>query len=413
MTHAVYKLTSLALFTAVMASCTNPSQSTPNENASFGLLSDIDVICKEVPKKYAYFEARAAHWSETCERARQEASRVESRKGALEVLERIVDDLYDPHIGLNTNNQNSPRLIPSGSDLWVEPVEDNYIVTAVRPKSGAAQAGILVGDVLVSFNQMTPRELALTRVHAGQDIMNENRERWAINAAIAGRRSEPRNIEIRRGEEVFLFSLAAPEVSLSDETVTSKIFSERVGYIRFNNSLGNSSTVPAFNLALNDLRQTDGLIIDLRETPGGGGTDVAEPILGRFIDKKTAYQRTVYRNGTFNDRTVKPSGKWTYDKPVIVLVGRWTGSMGEGMAIGFDGMKRGHVMGSKMARLAGGTKSIKLKKTGIYLNFPAYDLHHLDGTPRHFWGPSDRDIADNGAQKDILLEHAISKLQGK
>ncbi|MEP3891275.1 MAG: S41 family peptidase [Hellea sp.] len=413
MTHAVYKMISLPLFTAVMASCSNPSQSAPDGAVGFDLLSDINVICKEVPKKYAYFEARAAHWPETCERARQEASRVESRKGALEVLERVVDDLYDPHIGLNTNNQNSPRLIPSGSDLWIETVEDKHIVTAVRPKSGAAEAGIRVGDALVSFNQMMPRDLALTRIHAGQDSMNENRQRWAINAAIAGRRSESRNIEIRRGEDVFSFSLAAPEVSLPDETVTSKIFSERVGYIRFNNSLGNSSTVSAFNLALNDMRQTDGLIIDLRETPSGGSTNVAEPILGRFIAKKTAYQRTVFRNGIFNNRAVKPSGEWTYDKPVIVLVGRWTGSMGEGMAIGFDGMKRGHVMGSKMARLAGGTKSIKLKKTGISLNFPAYDLHHLDGTPRHNWEPSDRAVADNGAQKDIVLERAISKLQGK
>lgn len=40
-------------------------------------------------------------------------------------------------------------------------------------------------------------------------------------------------------------------------------------------------------------------------------------------------------------------------------------------------MKRGHVVGNKMAGLAGGTESIKLKETGVSLNLPTYDLHHL------------------------------------
>ncbi|MEO1610452.1 MAG: S41 family peptidase [Pseudomonadota bacterium] len=143
------------------------------------------------------------------------------------------------------------------------------------------------------------------------------------------------------------------------------------------------------------------------------GPVFAQPILGRFISQRTAYQRTVFLNGSIRDRKVKPSGSWTYEKPIVVLVGRWTGSMGEGMAIGFDGMGRGTVMGSDMAGLAGGTEAIKLKVTGLELRLPTYDLRHLDDTPRHNWKPAILSIADNGDQEDLLLQKAILELEKK
>ncbi|MEP1229441.1 MAG: S41 family peptidase, partial [Litorimonas sp.] len=320
--------------------------------------------------------------------------------------------LYDPHIVLSTNNQKSPRLIPSSSDLWFQLIDQKYIVTAVRPLSGAADK-LRVGDELISFNKMTPDDLALTRIHSCRNTVSQNRKIWAINAAIAGRRTDSRIIKVMRDDAILSFNLGVPEVSLPNDPITSKSISGQIGYIKFNNSLGNSETVNAFNAALETLRDTGGLILDLRETAGGGGTEVAEPILGRFVDEKFAYQRTVLRNGSADDREIEPSGSWTYKKPVVVLVGRWTGSMGEGMAIGFDGMARGVVKGSRMAGLAGGTEPIKLKETGVSLWLPTYDLHHIDGTPRHSWSPSKITTADNGSQDDTLLKNAIIALQNE
>lgn len=411
MTKKFAQVSSLSLLTIAMAACSNQTL-TPSEGSfKSTLISDVRTVCKEVSQNYVYFEERAIHWNDTCERAKKEVSLLERKSGALSVFERMVDDLYDPHISLNTNNQNSPRLVPSGSDIWFDKIEDNFIVSAVRPLSGAAKAGIEIGDQLVRFNGLTPDAVARTRIHSGTADLAEERIIWALNAAVAGKRSDPRNIDIRRGDDVLSFAMGAPEVPQRNEPISYDVVSEGGGYIRFNNSLSNPATVSAFNEALNDLRQTNGLIIDLRGTPGGGNTSVAEPILGRFISKRTAYQRTVSPTGTKIDRIVKPSGPWTYEKPIVVLVGRWTGSMGEGMAIGFDGMGRASVMGSKMAGLAGGTEAIKLKETGLELRLPTYDLRHLDDTPRHNWKPSEISVADNGAQEDELLRKAIFILE--
>lgn len=391
--------------------CSNQPSSSIESKLEFNLVDDVRSFCKVVPEQYAYFDARAHYWEETCKRAEKEATLLKSKSGSLEVLERMIDDLYDPHISLNTNNQKSPRLIPSGSDIWVDRIGGNYVVAAVRPLSGAAKAGVAVGDQLLNFNGMKPLELASTRIHSGDTEPNEQRMTWAINAAIAGNRIDPRNLIVRRGDDKLSFEMDFPEVSHPDNTISYETLSERVGYIRFNDSLGNSASISAFNEALNALRETKGLIIDLRQTPGGGNTDVAEPILGRFIEEERAYQRTVFRSGFSKNRKVKPTGAWTYKSPVIVLVGRWTGSMGEGMAIGFDGMERGQVIGSKMAGLAGGTESIKLKETGLTLSLPTYDLHHINGTPRHYWETSEIFVADNGNEEDLLLKRAIRTLQ--
>ena len=412
MTNTFFQVLTLNIFAIGVVSCSGQIDLS-EETSALNLLFDVKTICEVVPQKYAYYESRAPHWPETCERAEKEASSLDGTKGSLAILERMIDDLYDPHISLNTHNQYSPRLVPTGSDMWVERIEGNYIVSAVRRSSGAANAGIRVGDKLVSFNELTPSALALTRIHSGENNVTEERMTWAINAAIAGKRVALRNIKVLRGDNILSFTMDSPEVPQLNEPILYKNLSENLGYIRFNNSLGNSNSVLAFNTALNALRQTDGLIIDLRETPSGGNTGVAEPILGRFIEKITAYQRTVLLNGSAKDRKIKPSGSWTYDKPVIVLVGRWTGSMGEGMAVGFDGMQRGKVMGSQMAGLAGGTEPIKLKETGVSFNFPTYDLHHLNGTPRHDWTPSELITADNGNDADILMRSAILTLQKK
>ncbi|WP_084417977.1 S41 family peptidase [Henriciella litoralis] len=412
MSKAQFSLFACLIPALALASCSSQPQPSTAETTAVDLLADVRTICEEVPARYAYFQDRAAYWPETCARAEAAAVSAGDKSASLAVLERMVDDLYEPHAALNTNNQNSPRLVPTGSDLWIEPIDGRYIITAVRPMSGAAKAGLKVGDELISYNSQTPHELAMSRIHAGKADPAPKRLIWAINAAVAGTHAAPRQIDIRREGDLLSFDMEKPEVAQPDELVTAQTLTGNIGYIRLNNSLGNSGTVRAFNAALATLRQTDGLILDLRETASGGSTDIAEPILGRFIDEPAAYQRTVMPNGLVIDRKIKPSGPWTYDKPVIVLVGRWTGSMGEGMAVGFDGMSRGTVAGTDMARLAGGTEGITLEETGINLNLPTYDLHHLNGTPRHEWTPPHHATADNGAGPDLLMQDALSLLTG-
>ncbi|RYY95085.1 MAG: hypothetical protein EOO11_16585, partial [Chitinophagaceae bacterium] len=97
--------------------------------------------------------------------------------------------------------------------------------------------------------------------------------------------------------------------------------------------------------------------------------------------------------------------------PVAVLVGPWTGSVGEGIAIGLDGLKRARIVGSPMAGLRGAIYSYTLPHTRIGFSFPAERLYHVDGTPREDFRRIR--IVAPAEGRDAVLESALRLLREK
>ena len=62
--------------------------------------------------------------------------------------------------------------------------------------------------------------------------------------------------------------------------------------------------------------------------------------------------------------------------------------MGEGIAIGFDGMKRGTVIGTEMAKLLGAISGFRMSETKIGFQIPTERLYHVNGTPREKYQPT-------------------------
>jgi hypothetical protein len=83
---------------------------------------------------------------------------------------------------------------------------------------------------------------------------------------------------------------------------------------------------------------------------------------------------------------VLPRAGMHHHGPLEVRVGRWTGSMGEGVAIGFDALGA-RVTGSRMAGLLGAVYDQPLEQTGLVLKLPAERLMTVDGLPRESFVP--------------------------
>jgi carboxyl-terminal processing protease len=181
----------------------------------------------------------------------------------------------------------------------------------------------------------------------------------------------------------------------AEAPLTYSELSSGIGSIRFQDSLGESETIAAFDRALAQFREVRALIIDLRNTPGGGNTSVARGVLGRFVNREVPYQKHslpseeretgVHRSWL---ELVSPRGPSVFERPVAVLVDHWTGSMGEGLAIGFDATGGATVVGTPMAGLLGATDHLQLPNTGIGVNVPAERLYHVNGTPREAYQPA-------------------------
>jgi C-terminal processing protease CtpA/Prc len=114
------------------------------------------------------------------------------------------------------------------------------------------------------------------------------------------------------------------------------------------------------NAALDLLKDTDTLIIDLRANHGGGGaTDAA--LLGQLSRTPIPMARIVWRKpdgGTEEmQRTpTRPAGEPLYaDKPVFVLISRETGSAAEGFAYDLKASKRATLIGETTAGAANPT----------------------------------------------------------
>ena len=128
--------------------------------------------------------------------------------------------------------------------------------------------------------------------------------------------------------------------------------------------------------------------------PGDTDTSIALGVMGRFVNRMLPYAHHRIPNNGQTDvernwlgKMVAPRGPFTYTAPIAVLVDHWTGSMGEGMAIGFDGMRRAVVVGTPMAHLAGAVSDDILPKTGVDVAYPTEQIYHVNGTPRQDWLP--------------------------
>ena len=202
---------------------------------------------------------------------------------------------------------------------------------------------------------------------------------YAANMVLAGKHNIKRKITVlENGVEKDYFPDAKPNKTEENfkELLEQKRLPGNIGYIRINNSLGNNELIKIFDKTVDAMMDTDGIILDLRETASGGNTTVARAIMGRFAEQERAYQKHVYtgeeletgiRRSTLELVTPR---KNNYKKPLVILVGNWTASMGEGIAIGFDGMRRGKVIGTKMAGLLVKILHLKHPNSRFRFRFP-------------------------------------------
>jgi carboxyl-terminal processing protease len=307
-------------------------------------------------------------------------------------------------------------LIPSGLDVWAEWENGKAIITQLRKGFSADQAGLKVDMEIISINGVPVKTAISNRIGVSLTNTTEAAESWALRALLAGTRDTRRVIEAKTANGAkTTFQLDLPAHTTvdnyqGDKKVEWKNLKEGFGYIKIND-LGSDDTVAEFDAALEQVKTTGGLIIDLRATQSGGNTSVAEPIMGRLIKRRMPYQKGIPMRGEGWTREVSPRGGWTYKAPVVVLVGRWTASMGEGFAIGLDGMRRATVVGTRMAGLNGAVFDLQLPNTAIKLNYAAEKLFHLNRTPREDFVPPVGVKLSDKRNDDVILEEGIRTLR--
>ena len=326
---------------------------------------------------------------------RAEADAVFNQATLLRYAEHVLMALADPHAITGASFDESWAIVPSYADLWIQQSGDAWQITAVRAGSPSAQAAVSVGDVLVAVDGVPTRQAVFDLWRPLGFEPSGDRADYGARVLAAGRRDRPRDLTIvdHAGTERRLTLANLYSIQSDDRAVISTGLENDALIIRFNDSLGDNDTVRAFDLAMAQAIRDQPVILDLTDTPSGGNTVVARAIMGWFVDEARPYQ---IHNLPAEERETGIPRQWVeqvlpragkrHHGPITVRVGRWTGSMGEGLAIGLDALGA-HVDGGPMAGLRGAIYDYRLERTGLVIKLPTERLYAVDGTPRETFEP--------------------------
>lgn len=139
--------------------------------------------------------------------------------------------------------------------------------------------------------------------------------------------------------------------------------SPNIGYLELSGFPPHFLMAEKYAAAMNELADTDGLIVDLRGNSGGGPQTVAL-LISYFVDQRTRL------NDIWDRDTGITTQQWTEDKldgkrygskkPVVILTGPGTMSAGEDFAYTMQALKRATVIGERTWGGANGARPRRL-----------------------------------------------------
>ena len=396
-----------------------------NNSKALKFKQDFDFFWQSIDGNYCYFDKKQTDWNKVKEVCTSIFDTISTRAQFVSELEKVLYEIYDDHASLNTNTNYSQRLVPSGTDVWAEFINGRPVITEVRKNYGAEKVGVIVGMEVIAVNSIPV--LKAIEPFMGKALRSTGIEakNYALRLLLAGNHTDSRKLTLQSNLSIKDYFPDSPHSLLEHINYPAMVESNiksNIGYIRINNCLFDNALIVVFDSVMQLMKNTRSMILDLRETPSGGNTSVARAILGWFTNKEQIYQKhelyaeqkeTGIKRSWFE--IVSPRENKYYDKPLVLLVDHWTGSIAEGITIAFDGMKRAKIIGTKMAGLNGAGQTFEMPDSKIRFTFPVERLYHINGLPRENFSPSiliDLVKEKNKSAADIFIDKAYQYLNG-
>ena len=211
----------------------------------------------------------------------------------------------------------------TGIGVWLAKSRGGAVqITSIQEDSPAALSGLLVGDQVLEVNGTDVRGASLT----------------SVIGLIRGSIGKKIELLVSRDGKKILASLSAERVSI--RTVEASQISSQVAYLEIASFA--TGTAQDVKNSLAKLKYADGVIIDLRNNPGGiieEAVGVAELFIGSGVI--VSYQVNGF------ERLFKANNPSPIKVPVILMINRNTASSAEILAGAFQDRNRGVVVGER------------------------------------------------------------------
>ena len=368
-------------------------------------LATFDAAWAAIRETYVDRSRSEADWARLHREFRGRAAGVSTDEELRPILRELLSAIGRSHFELLPSAAHE-RLSPGGlSDagdlgLAVTPIEDELIVTRVDPAGPAYAAGIRPGWAVESVDGMRGADLGggsglkgdsarAFRLWAGATALLRGpvgslaslRLRDGSNAVVA--------VDVKRiaqtGQPVKFGHLPTLFARLDDRTLAAP-GGRRVQYIHFN--IWMPAVSPALDRAIASARDADGVVLDLRQNPGGVLT-MLMGVSGHFLDQPISLGTVRTRESELklvaNPRLVALDGTPArpYRGRLAILVDESSYSASEIFAAGMQSIRRARVFGS---RSPGGALPAMLRRlpSGDVLEYAIGDFvtatgEHIEG----------------------------------
>ncbi|MBL8615685.1 MAG: hypothetical protein JNM72_08780 [Deltaproteobacteria bacterium] len=305
-------------------------------------------------------------------------------------LNRALAVFEDPHLLVTPLGPADPNVWPTAADLQLAVREDGaFVVAEVRAGSAADRAQLRPGQVIAAVDGLPLGAQVDAWLAPFVDVPRPSQRAYVATLLVNGRREGERRLGLQQGRRTRELVLENPRVLARQVAERPPLTVVREGpllWVRFENSLGDRKTIAAFDQVIAAHLDATAVILDLRNTPSGGNTDVARSIIGHFITELRPYQvhtvPAVARATGVPRHFVEHAAPRAPHHPgrLAVLGGPWTGSMGEGLVIGLDAAANAHTFASDMGDLLGALYVEPIPGAAVEMGMEA--LFHVNGTPR-------------------------------
>ena len=259
-------------------------------------------------------------------------------------------------------------------------MEDGFVkVISPIDDTPAERAGIKAGDLIIKLDERSVKGMALN------DAVKLMRGKVGTDIIIT---------VIRENEDIPMQITITRDV-ITVKSVRSNILEPGFGYIRVSNFQTHTAEdlrKSLEKLKINNKNELSGLILDLRNNPGGI-LNAAVGVSDLFIDEGLI----VYTEGRIKDSKLTFSAKPTdilENAPMIVLVNGGSASASEIVAGALQDHHRAIIMGERT-----------FGKGSVQTILPMNDKAALKLTTARYFTPSGRSIQASGIEPDIFIKN--------
>lgn len=297
-------------------------------------------------------------------------------RGLVEALDEPYTDYFDLDESKEFLTETEGEYEGIGIYMALDTSKNMAIVLMPIEGSPAEEAGVLPGDYIVGVD--------------GKDVKGSSTEE--IAALVKGEKGTTVTIKFRRYDkegtyEEFEKSITRMNVDINP--FSSEIIEQNIGYIKFTSF--DEKAYNNFNNTIKDMQNKttlQGLIIDLRDNPGGllnVAVDIIDEILPTGV-----ITYTVDKN---KNEEYMYSDSRTLGIPVVVIINENSASASEIMAAAIKDYSKGAIVGTTSFG-KGLVQQLKSLKDGTYLKI----------TIAEYFSPSGQKINELGVEPDYIIE---------